>query len=318
MIKLGCSLPQFPPFDPATDVTAVAAGLEEIGYDSVWAFDRLLVPRDQRGRHGLYGVPDLPWPDLYRDVPDPLLVLATAGAVTRRVALGTAVLAAPAYVPARLAKELASLDRLTGGRVVAGLGSGWSIDEFAAAAPRPFAERGDALDEFLDVAAAVWGPDPVEFRNERYTIGPAVVGPKPVRRIPLLLAGTTGRALDRVARRGDGWIPNLTAPPAEIGSTLARIRERAASYGRRPEEISCVGQLGVWSFARVTTPARAPYTGDPAQLAEDVAALHDAGVDHVILAPAITDRGELLDRAAEFHTAAGGIQGAFPPPTRSS
>lgn len=301
-MKLGFCLPQFDTYDLTTDVAEAAAGLEKIGYDSVWATERLLVPQDQSGPHGLYGISDLPWPPFYRNIPDPLLVLATAGVVTSRIRLGTSVLVPPLHLPTRLAKNIASLDLLTGGRVVAGLGSGWSIDEFAATAPRPFSERGDALDEFLDVAAAVWGPDPAHYKNDRYTIGPADFGPKPTRKIPLLLAGGSRKSLDRIARRGDGWIPNLMAPPAVIGATIAGIREKAAAYGRT-DHLSCVGQLAVWSFDRVTTTDRAPYTGDAGQLAEDVAALAEAGVDEVFMIAATSDRTELLDRAADFHDA---------------
>ncbi len=89
MIKLGMSLPQLHWYDLRTDVAAVAQGYEEIGLDSAWAFERVLVPDDQSGPHGLYGMPDVPWPEYYRDSPDPLTVLTVAGAVTSRLELGT-------------------------------------------------------------------------------------------------------------------------------------------------------------------------------------------------------------------------------------
>ncbi|MCE0538040.1 TIGR03619 family F420-dependent LLM class oxidoreductase [Kineosporia rhizophila] len=304
MIKLGMSLPQLHWYDLRTDVAAVARGYEEIGLDSAWAFERLLVPEDQSGAHGLFQMPDVPWPDYYRDAPEPLTVLTTAGAVTSRIELGTNVLVAPLHLPVRLAKTLASVDEIIGGRLIAGLGTGWSIDEYQATAPRPFAERGAALDEFLDVAEAVWGPDPVKFHNERYEITPATVGPKPARRIPVVLGGGRGRALDRIARRADGWLPtNLT--PAQIGTQLAQLRQTAADHGRDPGEIGCITQVIKRDFERVTTAGRAAYAGDFEQLTEDVAALAEAGVDHVFLASssAARDRAELLDWAAAFHSA---------------
>ena len=112
-----------------------------------------------------------------------------------------------------------------------GLGTGWSFDEFAATAPRPMAERGDALDEFLDMAEALWGPEPVSFKNERYTVYPAEVGPKPAERIQVLLGGRGKKALDRVARRASGWLPSLL-PPGQVDVTFSRLREKAAEYGR--------------------------------------------------------------------------------------
>nr|WP_269327767.1 TIGR03619 family F420-dependent LLM class oxidoreductase [Kineosporia mesophila] len=287
-----------------TDIASAARGFEDIGYDSVWAFERLLVPGDQSGPHGLYGAPGLPWPAAYRNIPEALTVLTVAGAVTSRVELGTNVLIAPLHLPTRLAKTIASLDHISGGRVIAGVGTGWSIDEYSAAAPRPIEERGDALEEFLDVAQAIWGPDPVEFHNERYDIAPANLGPKPARKIPVVLAGTTGKALDRISRRGDGWIP-VAGPAAETGAGLARIRERAAEYGRDPQSVGCVAQLIVSSFERVTTAERAPYTGDFEQIAEDVAALAEVGVEHVyVTAPGASRNLEhLLENAAGFHAA---------------
>ncbi len=302
MIKLGMSLPQLGWYDLPNDLVAAARGYEEIGLDSAWAFERILVPDDQSGSHGLYGAPDVPWPEFYRDTPEGLSVLHLAGAVTSRIQLGSNVLIPPLHLPLRLARSIASLDHLTGGRVIAGLGSGWSIDEFSAGAPRPFNERGAALEEFLDVAEAVWGPDPVKFRNERYSIGPATVGPKPAHRIPVILAGVKGPALERIARRADGWLP-VAGPPAQMAATLADLRSRAENYGRPPAAVGCIAQISKREFGRVSTSERAPYAGDFDQLTEDIAALAEGGVEHVFLACTSGTRSvsQLLDWAAEFH-----------------
>ncbi|GAB6903122.1 TIGR03619 family F420-dependent LLM class oxidoreductase [Kineosporia succinea] len=304
MIKLGVNLPQFEWYAAGTDIATAAAGFEEIGFDSVWAFERLLRPLDQSGAHGLFGAPDVPWPDRYRHTTEPLTALATAAAVTSRVRLGTNVLIAPLHLPVQLAKTLASLDAVSGGRLIAGLGTGWSPDEFAAAAPRPIAERGAALDEFLDIAAAAWGPDPARFRNERWDLAPSEFGPKPAGRIPVYLGGAGPRVLERIARRADGWVPVAT-PAAQMGASLTALREKAASYGRDPLDVGIIAQLTVAGFERVTSAGRRPYTGDFDQLAEDVAALAEVGVDHVFLTAAGSSRSvqELLENAATFHAA---------------
>jgi probable F420-dependent oxidoreductase len=301
-MKLGVSLPQYKTFDLGRDVVTAARAMEEIGFDSLWVFERILVPEDQSGPHGLYGVPGLPWPDRYRGVPDPLTVLTLAAAVTSRVELGTGVLAVPLHTPFRLARTLATLDAASGGRVVAGLGTGWSIDEFAAAAPRPFAERGRALDEFLDYAAAMWGPDPVTFSNDRYSLDAAEVGPKPVGHLPIVLAATAGRALARVARRADGWLAT-EMPPAEVGATLRRLRETAAENGRGPGAVDGYFQVALTGLDPVPEAGRRPYTGTFEQLLPDVAALAEAGVDHVYFTlPAVArDVTHLIDLAADLH-----------------
>jgi probable F420-dependent oxidoreductase len=292
-VKLGVNLPQTTGFDLAHDVTAFAREAERIGFDSLWAYDRVLMPEDQSGPHGLYGVPGLPWPDRYGYTTDPLITLATAAAVTERAELGTGVLVPPLHVPLRLAKMLAALDAASGGRLIAGLGSGWSPDEFDATAPRPLTERGAALDEFLDVAAAAWGPDPASFDNGRYRFKDVRINPKPARRIPVLLAGGADAALRRIARRADGWLPTAV-PPKQVGETLTRLREMATAEGRDPAAVTCVFQLGV-----ATAPSVPRLVGDIAELAE-------VGVDHVYvtLPSAVSGLTELIDTASALMAAA--------------
>ncbi|MDI6104398.1 TIGR03619 family F420-dependent LLM class oxidoreductase [Actinoplanes sp. NEAU-A12] len=304
MVKLGVSLPQFSHFDPGADVVAAARAMEEIGYDSLWVFERVLVPEDQSGPHGLYSVPGLPWPDIYRGVADALVTLATAAAVTERIELGTGVLVVPLHLPTRLARELATLDAASGGRLIAGLGTGWSPDEFAATAPVPLTERGRALDDFLDIAAAVWGPNPVSFSTRHYEVAAADIGPKPARPIPVLLGAGPGseKALRRVARRADGWVASGVTPE-QVTATRARLRELAEEAGRDPGAIGCTVQIAAMALTEPSAQPRQPFTGTVAQFAEDVAAMAEAGADHVYLTlpAAVRDVKELIDRAAELH-----------------
>jgi probable F420-dependent oxidoreductase len=292
MAELGMTLPQSHPYDLQTDVAAAARTLEEIGYDSLWAFERVLVPQNQSGAHGFQRVPNRPWPPFYHHAADPVVTLATAAAVTKRARLGTNVLVPPLHLPLHLARSLASLDAVSGGRLIAGLGTGWSDDEFGATAPRPFAERGPALDEFLNVAEAVWRPDPVSFRTVHHSADRALIGPKPAGRIPVYLAATNRTTFRRIAARADGWLPNRGTPD-DIRAGLQEIRDLAASYGRDPSRIGCIFQLVVMGRP------------EPKELAKKVAALNHAGIDHVFvtLTAAIYDRADLLTVAADIHAA---------------
>lgn len=307
-IRLGVSLPQTTNYDLAADITDAARKAEEIGYDSVWAIERLLVPRDQSGPHGAYGVPGLPWPDAYRIVYDQIVTLSMAAAVTNRVELGTGVLVAGLHMPVPAAKTLATLDNASRGRLIAGLGSGWSIDEFAAGAPRPISERGAALDEFLDVAAAVWGPDPVNLDTGRYRITEADVNPKPARRIPVYLAGGGPKVFRRIVRRADGWLPtSITAADTVAG--LAEIRRMAEAEGRDPATVSCIYQVVPnGPFAELPAEGRPPFTGSIPQIVDEIAELAKGGVDHVFMSIPfmVRDRNENFDRMAEFHAAVRG------------
>ena len=292
-MKIGINLPQTTAYDLAADVTVFAREAERIGYDSLWAYERVLSPDDQSGIHGLYGMPDVPWPVRYGDTTDPLITLALAAAVTDRAELGTGVLVPPLHLPVRLAKTLAALDAASGGRLIAGLGAGWSIDEFEATAPRPLSERGAALDEFLDVAAAVWGPDPVTFDNGRYRVAPSRINPKPARRIPIVLGGGSEAALRRIARRADGWLPT-GLPAQQAGETLARLRAMAEANGRDPGGIGCIFQVGIRSL------------GAARQAVDEIEALAEAGIEHVyVTLPSATDNlTDLLEAAEALHAAA--------------
>ena len=120
--------------------------------------------------------PDVPWPESSRQVADSLAVLTAAAVVTEKVRLGTAILIAAQHTPVQLAKALATIDQISGGRVIAGLGPGWASDDLRATGATR-ADRGRFLDQTLDVFDAVWGPDPATFRSPRVIIDNASVLP---------------------------------------------------------------------------------------------------------------------------------------------
>ncbi|MFJ6215652.1 TIGR03619 family F420-dependent LLM class oxidoreductase [Streptomyces sp. NPDC092296] len=301
-IRLGLGLPQMKQYDLGHDVVAVAREAERIGYDSLWVFERVLVPENPR--QGMYGIAGLAWQDSYRSVADPLVVLALAAAVTERVRLGSSVLVAGLHLPFSLARTLASLDAASGGRVLAGFGTGWSLDEYEAAGAVPFDERGAALDDLLDVCAAVWGPNPVSYRSRRTAVQEAEVGPKPARPIPVYLAAGGRRALDRLARRADGWLPT-GAPPDLLAARWRELTELTASYGRDPDRLGyCVRANARLTREPVAPDRRQPFVGTVEQLVADVAAHAAAGAREVLLdlQGSARDAAELTDLAARLHT----------------
>ncbi|MFF4096372.1 LLM class F420-dependent oxidoreductase [Streptomyces sp. NPDC001834] len=302
-IPLGLGLPQMKQYDIGRDVATVARAAEEAGFESLWVFERILFP--EPATQGLYGVPGLPWPDQYRAVADPLITLALAAAVTERPRLGTSVLVAPLHVPFQLARSLASLDVASGGRVIAGLGTGWSLDEYAAASVAPFDRRGAVLDELLDVCAAVWGPDPVAYEGELTTIAPSMVGPKPVGPIPVYLPANSPRATRRLVDRADGWMP-VAAGPAQLAEQWRRVQDMAAERGReRPVDIR-VRVNARHTPEPVGSEGRQPFHGSVAQIVEDLVAHAGPDVTAFVLELQSTprDAAELVDVAAEVYEAA--------------
>ncbi|MFI9615482.1 LLM class F420-dependent oxidoreductase [Streptomyces sp. NPDC052023] len=299
-IRLGLGLPQMRQYDLGRDVPGVAREAERIGYDSLWVFERALFP--EPATQGLYGIEGLPWPDSYRHVADPLVTLTLAAAATERAELGSSVLVAPLHVPFQLAKALASLDAASGGRVVAGFGTGWSHDEYAAASVRPFEERGKVLDELLAVCRAVWGPDPVAHDGRITKIAPALVGPKPVRPIPVLLAGSSPKAQRRLVDHADGWLPVGTAPEA-VAAQWSRLRELAEERGRT-EPIRTVLRVNAeYSAKAYEGSGRQPFQGSVEQIVEDLVPYAGIGLEEVLLDLQGTPRDgeELKDLAARVY-----------------
>lgn len=199
--RSGVGLPTFGSDAGPESVVFVAQAAERLGFDSVSATERLLLPAapDWDNEFGL--------PDSYAW--DTLEMLVWAAAHTRRIRLGTGVINSLFQPPIVLARRLATIDRLSGGRLDVGIGQGWLPEEFTATGV-PISRRGAGFEEHLAAMRACWGPDPVEHDGPRYRIPRAKVGPKPVQtRLPVLIGAVARPAVERAARIGDGFITAL-------------------------------------------------------------------------------------------------------------
>jgi probable F420-dependent oxidoreductase len=255
------------------NIAEIARAADERGYRGVWTFQRVLYPAGSK------------LPAVYRSVLDPLIALGFAAAVTSRVRLGLAVVNGPFYAPAILAKQLAAIDVLSGGRLDAGIGLGWAAEEYAAAGV-PTERRGRRFDEWLDCLDALLTQDPVEFAGEFYTVPRSFVAPAPVQRPrpPVLLGGTAPAALRRAGSRGDGWISFSRASVEDVRAGATAVREAAVQAGKAGGDVRCV----VRGVARVRDDAvpdadRAPLHGTVGQIREGLARYADCGVDEVFL-----------------------------------
>jgi len=261
-VDIGFALPVSGAWATPRNVAEVARRAEALGYRSLWTFQRLLVPQGLR------------LPPVYTSVLDPVVTLAHAAAVTDRVRLGTAVVNMPFQPPVVLAKQLATLDVLSDGRLDVGLGLGWVKQEFTAAGT-PYERRGARAEEYLACLRALWGPDPVVFRGRYYQVPPAVVRPKPVQQPspPVLLGGAAPRALERVGRLADGWISASRADLTDLAAPIELVREAARSHGRDPDALRFVCR-GVVRGA----PREAPLTGSLDEIRADLPELEAQGV----------------------------------------
>src|SRR3954470_12990591 len=168
-LVMGFGLPVSGAWATPENVERIAVRAEEAGYGSLWTYQRLLAPAETD------------WGPQYRSVLDPVVAPAFAAAVTAEVRLGTAVINAPFVPPALLARQLASLDVLSQGRLDVGLGLGWAPEEFAALGV-PFDRRAARLEDAVGVLTSLWGDDPVEFHGEFTDVPPSRFLPKPVQR----------------------------------------------------------------------------------------------------------------------------------------
>lgn len=232
-MKIGTILPYLGPPDGQT-LSDCAQRAEQAGFDSVWVNDHVVMVRDAVSPYPYSADGAMTWaPDA--NIFDSLISMAMAAARTERVEVGVAVLIAPMRNPVVMAKQLATLDYLSGGRVVLGVGAGWLAEEFEAL-EAPFADRGARLDEWIDLLRECWTGTPSRTDYAHYRLPPGVLCyPTPARPIPILVGGMSRHA-QRRAGRVDGWIPFQWADSMDFAALRAgmeTMRRQAESEGRR-------------------------------------------------------------------------------------
>ncbi len=221
--------------DPAT-IVAIAKKAEEVGLESVWTFEHVIIPEEYASRYPYSPQGKMP---ITPDVPlvDPIVALSYVAGATKTLKLGTGVNILPQANPLLLAKQVAGLDFLSGGRFLFGVGVGWLAEEYAAMGV-PFERRGARFDDYLVAMKKVWSGETVEHRSEFVQWTNFRSYPLPVQRPhpPILIGGASDRALLRVVEHGDGYIaPNESFEQLE--RLLVRLREAATERGRDPSTI---------------------------------------------------------------------------------
>jgi len=269
-VKRGFALPVSGSWATPANILHVARRAEELGYESLWTFQRLLSPVDAS------------WGEMYRAVLDPTVVLGYAAAVTTRVRLGVAVLNMPFVSPVLVAKQGATLDVLSGGRLDLGLGMGWSEEEYAAtgATKRHQARRSE---DFIAALRALWTQNPVRHEGEFYQIPATLADPQPVQRPhpPILLGGTAPAALRRAGRLTDGWVSSSRADLSRIDESIDIVRAAAAEAGRDPAALRFVCRAVV--RVREQSGDRSPLQGSLDQIRGDLETLAGTGLTEVFV-----------------------------------
>lgn len=299
-MKVGFFVPNLGPAATPAGLVCAARVAEEIGYDSVWVTERLLLPTDPQV--GFPGDPDGVYPEVYEYKLDPLMSLAYVAASTSRVRLGTSILNLGYYNPVLVGRQLTTLDLLSGGRLDLGVGIGWSPDEYQAVGVE-MSTRTARIEESVAVLKAIWTEEPVGFDGEFFQLPESSILPKPVQKPhpPIYMGGFVPAAWRRAARIANGLHPGGTAA-AEMKEAFSGFREMVTEEGRDPENARIVLRGNIDLRDEPLGPDRIPFTGSADEIRSDIEAARDAGADEIVLDPTyfVSTLSELLARMEEI------------------
>ncbi|MGA9169034.1 MAG: TIGR03619 family F420-dependent LLM class oxidoreductase [Nitrososphaeraceae archaeon] len=290
-MKIGLALPHLGPEATKENILQIAVDAEKEGLDSLWVAERLLWPLNPRTPYP--ASPDGSLPTFYQNVFDPLGTLTFVAAHTNKIALGTSVIDMLFHNPIILARRFATLDVLSKGRSIAGLGIGWSKDEYQVS-NIPFEKRGKRADEFVQVLKKVWTDDVVEFKGQYYNIPASKIGPKPVQKphIPIYLGGYVPNTFARIAKHADGWLASLGGPLDFLDNSVKSLKNQASKENRSPNEIKIL-TLTFPQVSQVKSNSeegygqqsqRFPLTGTIEEIGRDIQRIKEMGVEHIMFA----------------------------------
>jgi probable F420-dependent oxidoreductase len=255
---------------------------EQLGYDSLWAGDHIVIPNvvDQTPHFRDVG-------DTYpegSEYLEPITLLSFLAGQTRSIKLGVGVLVVPYRNPILAAKMLATVDVVSGGRLLAGVGAGWMREEFEVLRTPPYSERGRVTDDYIAVYKALWTQDNPSFDGKHYSVSDLAFWPKPLQKPhpPIWVGGNGIAAIRRTAALGDGWMP-VYLSPADMATKIKELRALYERAGRDPATVT----TAIGTRFRFTESAagsdRHMITGTPRQMLDDVRRYQEAGVDEIHL-----------------------------------
>ncbi len=269
-------------------VRRLGQAADQYQFDSIWITDHIVIPRatDCKYPYAADGRMDLEGAAHYLEA---FTVMSFLAGVTERPAIGSSVLVMPYRNPILTAKMVATLDLMSGGRVILGVGVGWMREEFEALGVRTFEQRGEVTDEYIQILRALWTEERPSHHGSFYSFDEVRFFPKPVQKPhpPIWIGGHTRAAIRRAARLGDGWHPIGLRPPAglhpaEYEQAAAELRAQAKEAGRDPWSITLSLRAPIRFADGTAAPGRTPFIGSSEQIIEDIRAYQRLGVRHLI------------------------------------
>ena len=257
-------------------------------FDSIWITDHIVIPKATASKYpyAADGRLDLEAAAHYLE---PFTVMSFLAGVTERPAIGSSVLVMPYRNPVLTAKMAATLDVLSKGRVILGVGVGWMREEFEALGVRTYVQRGAVTDEYSQILRELWTKERPSFRGRFCSFDEVRFFPKPEQKPhpPIWIGGHTKAAIRRAARLGDGWHPIGLRPPAglhpeEYEHAAAELRGQAKEAGRDPWSITLSLRAPIRFADGSVSGGRTPFAGSSAQIIEDIRTYQRLGVRHLV------------------------------------
>lgn len=304
-MKVGITLPNLGPQATRENILNLATRAEKEGFDSLWTITRILWPLNPQTPYGY--TPDGSLPSEYQNTLDPLDVLTYVAYITNKIALGTSVIDMFFYTPIMLAKRFVTLDLLSQGRAICGLGIGWSKDEYQAS-NIPFKDRGTRADEFIQALKKIWTDDVVEFKGKYYNIPASKVDPKPIQKphVPTYLGGFSPNMFSRIVKYDiNGWLGVVGGPLEYIENSVKTIKEQANKANKDPDNFHII-MLTYPNVAESQSSSnnkdknRFPLSGGVDEIGSDIQRIKDMGVDHIIFGYNFSPIGKDVDKMMDI------------------
>lgn len=299
-MEFGLHLPASSAGVKAADLIRFAQNAEALGFYCITVADHVIVPKNISVPYPYTVDGKYPGTGYHLEA---LMTMGFLAGATHRIRFITSVMIAPYRNPIITAKMLASLDVLSQGRVIVGLGVGWMKEEFENLQAPSFADRGKVTDEYIQAFRELWTKDNPSFNGKYCNFSDVIFLPKPVQQpaIPIWIGGHSRQAIRRAARLGDGWhpiggVPTIPLEPEDMNRDLTLLAEFAKAAGRDPKKIRVALKGSLFDKEKKIEGRRRRFMGSAEEIASDIRAYRDVGVDTMIFDVRRQTIAETLER----------------------